>query len=195
MIEAKTGLIHTVAGDGAAGDPKNVGDGGLAAAAHVNMPSDVAIDRANGDVYVADMYHNRVRRIDAKTHIISTVAGTGEWGFAGDGIPAAQAKLAGPAGIAIVDQPNGKVTIFIADTNNGIVRAVGPDGLIHDLRSSSVPLETPTRVAFVNNGPHRGRLWVADPDGNALVSLQIQAIAPNLVPPVRPTTPARRVGG
>src|SRR5439155_15360939 len=184
------------AGDGTAGDAKNVGDGGPATAAHLNMPSDVAIDRATGDVYVADMHHNRVRKIDAKTHIISTVAGTGDWGFSGDGVPADRARLAGPAGIAIVDEPNGKVTIFIADSYNAVVRAVGPDGIIRDLRSdASVPLETPTRVAFVNNGPHRGRLWVADPDGNALVSLQIPKIAPNLVPPPRSTTPGRRTGG
>ena len=63
------------------------------------MPSDVAI-APNGDLYIADMHHNRVRKVDAKTHIISTVAGSGAWGNSGDDGPATQARLAGPAGIA-----------------------------------------------------------------------------------------------
>src|SRR6185295_15136756 len=73
MVDAKTGLIHTVAGDGAPGDGNDVGDGGPATSAHLNMPSDVAI-ASNGDIYVADMHHNRVRKVDARTRLISTVA-------------------------------------------------------------------------------------------------------------------------
>src|SRR6185503_4613369 len=81
MIEARTGLIHTIAGDGQPGDPNNgmnVGDGGPAISAHLNMPSDVAIERVSGDIYIADMHHNRIRRVDAKTRLISTVAGNGK---------------------------------------------------------------------------------------------------------------------
>src|SRR5205814_7308973 len=63
VIEARTGLIHTVAGDGTPGDGANVGDAGPALAAHVNMPSDVAIDPRTCDVYIADMHHNRVRTV------------------------------------------------------------------------------------------------------------------------------------
>src|SRR5262249_55157421 len=82
MIEAKAGLIHTVAGDGAPGESgsEDVGDGGPATNAHLNMPSDVAIERTSGDIYIADMHHNRIRRVDARTHVITTVAGTGKWG-------------------------------------------------------------------------------------------------------------------
>ena len=80
MIDAKTGLIHTVAGDGTPGDPQNVGDGGPATSAHLNMPSDVALAPKTGDLYIADMHHNRVRKVDAKTHIITTVAGSGVCG-------------------------------------------------------------------------------------------------------------------
>src|SRR6202022_214828 len=67
MIDAKTGLIHTVAGDGSPGDGQNVGDGGPATSAHLNMPSDVALDTRNGNliaIYIADMHHNRTRRVD-----------------------------------------------------------------------------------------------------------------------------------
>jgi GT2 family glycosyltransferase/sugar lactone lactonase YvrE len=191
MIDAKTGLIHTVAGDGMPGDQVNVGDGGPATNAHLNMPSDVAI-AANGDLYIADMHHNRIRRVDAKTHIITTVAGNGVWGYSGDDGPASEARLAGPAGIAVEAEPGGKVTLFIADYYNGHVRAVGPDGIIRDLSDEGrEAFGAPTRVAFATNGPRRGWLYVADSSEDKIVPLIIPKIAPNLVPPLR-TPVARR---
>ncbi|HEX4348251.1 MAG TPA: glycosyltransferase, partial [Vicinamibacterales bacterium] len=72
MIDGKTGLIHTVAGDGTAGEAEEIGDGGPATAAHLSMPSDVAI-APNGDIYIADTFHNRVRKVDQKTHFITTI--------------------------------------------------------------------------------------------------------------------------
>jgi len=192
MIDAKTGLIHTVAGDGSPGDGQNVGDGGLATSAHLNMPSDVAFDTRSGDLYIADMHHNRVRKVDAKTHIISTVAGSGVWGYSGDDGPATQARLAGPAGVAVVPEAGGKVTIFIADYYNGHVRAVGPDGIIRDLSDEGrEAFGAPTRLAY---DPRRGFLFVADSSQDRVVPLIIPKIAPNLVPP-RPLLPPRRVGG
>jgi DNA-binding beta-propeller fold protein YncE len=192
MVDAKTGLIHTVAGDGAPGDGQNVGDGGPATAAHLNMPSDVAIDPRTGDIYIADMHHNRVRKVDAKTQIITTVAGSGVWGNAGDDGPAQNARLSGPAGVAIVNEAGGKVTIFIADFYNGQVRAVGPDGIIRNLSDEGrEAIGTPTRVAY---DPRRGFLYVADSSLDRVVPLIIPKIAPNLVPP-RPVLPPRKVGG
>jgi DNA-binding beta-propeller fold protein YncE len=192
MIDAKTGLIHTVAGDGEAGDALNVGDGAPAAKAHLNMPSDVAIDRTTGDIYIADMHHNRIRKVDAKTHTISTVAGSGVWGNAGDDGPATAARLAGAAGIAVVPEPGGKVTLFIADYYNGNVRAVGPNGIIRNLSDEGhVAFGAPTRVAYSRT---RGLLYVADSTTDQIVPLIIPKIAPNLVPP-RPVAPARRVSG
>ncbi len=192
MIDAKTGLIHTVAGDGLPGDPKSVGDGGPATSAHLNMPSDVAYDPKTGDLYIADMHHNRVRKVDAKTQIITTVAGSGSWGNSGDDGPATNARLAGPAGIAVVNEPGGKVTLFIADFYNGHVRAVGPDGIIRDLSDEGrEAFGAPTRVAY---DPRRGFLYVADSSQDRVVTLIIPKIAPNLVPP-RPVLPPRRIGG
>ena len=192
MIEAKTGLIHTVAGDGSPGDGQNVGDGGAATDAHLNMPSDVAIDPRSGDLYIADMHHNRIRKVDARTHTITTVAGSGAWGYSGDDEPATSARLAGPAGVAVVPEPNGKVTIFIADYYNGHVRAVAPDGIIRDLSDEGrEAFGAPTRLAY---DPRRGFLYVADSSQDRVVPLIIPKIAPNLVPP-RPLLPPRRVGG
>jgi GT2 family glycosyltransferase len=196
MIEARTGLIHTIAGDGLPGDPDNVGDGGPAISAHLNMPSDVAIEKTTGDIYIADMHHNRIRRVDAKTRIISTVAGTGRWGYSGDDGPATQATLAGPAGVSAVGDGKGRVTIFIADFYNMHVRAVGPDGIIRDLSDEGrTAFGAPTRVAFAATGPRAGWLYVSDSSQDRIVPLFIPKLAPNLIPPPRPLTPARKVGG
>ena len=192
MIDAKTGLIHTVAGDGTPGDPREVGDGGPATRAHLNMPSDVALDPKTGDLYIADMHHNRVRKVDAKTQIITTVAGDGVWGHSGDDGPATRARFGGPAGIAVVNEPGGQVTIFIADFYNERVRAVGPDGIVRDLSDEGrEAFGAPTRVAF---DPRRGFLYVADSTRDRVVPLIIPKIAPNLVP-ARPVLPPRRIRG
>jgi GT2 family glycosyltransferase/DNA-binding beta-propeller fold protein YncE len=195
MIDAKTGLIYTVAGNGTEGDYVNVGDGGAATSGTLNMPSDVAIDPATGDLYVADMHHNRIRRIEAQTHIITTVAGS-IWGNSGDDGKATEARLAGPAGVAVVPEPDGKVTLFIADYYNGRVRAVGPDGIIRDLsKDAREAFEAPSRVAFATGGPRRGWLYVADSGQDKIVPLIIPRIAPNLAQaPPRPRA-TRRVGG
>ena len=157
MIDHATGFIHTIAGDGNAGDDDvNVGDGGPAISAHLNMPSDVAL-APNGDIYIADMHHQRVRKVDARTRIITTVAGNGRWGNTGDGGPATQATLAGPAGITVVPDGTGNLTLFIADYYNGRVRAVGPDGIIRDVtsgrarslcRAHTCGLRAPRRLAL-----------------------------------------------
>jgi DNA-binding beta-propeller fold protein YncE len=159
------------------------------------MPSDVAIDPASGDLYIADMHHNRIRKVDAQTHIITTIAG-GDWGNSGDDGPATEARLAGPAGVAVVPEPNGRVTVFIADYYNGRVRAVGPDGIIRDLSDDGrAAFTAPSRVAFAATGPRRGWLYVADSGEDTIVPLIIPRIAPNLVQaPARPAG-ARRVGG
>src|SRR5206468_3017225 len=127
MIDVKTGLIPTVAGDGATATPEagDIGDNGPATSAKLFMPSDVAVDSRTGDVYIADMHHYRVRKVDARTHIITTVAGNGNWQNTGDDGPALQASFTGPAGVALMPEGDGKLTIFIADYYSGHVRAAG----------------------------------------------------------------------
>ncbi len=198
MVDHATGFIHTVAGDGTPGpDDGPVGDGGPALAAQLNMPSDVAI-APSGDIYVTDMHHQRVRRIDARTRVITTVAGNGRWGHSGDGGPAVNATLAGPAGIDVVADADGKLTLFIADFYNGRVRAVGPDGIIRDVSDGGRDsLGAPTRVAYASEA---GWLYVADSSNDRVVVLNIPRIAPGLVR-ARPVTsppavaPRRRVTG
>src|SRR2546427_13307299 len=88
-IDQATGVITTVAGTGA---PGYSGDGGPATRATLNQPYSLQID-ANGDIYIVDRLNAAIRKIDAATGIITTVAGTGEPGSSGDGGPGPQAQL------------------------------------------------------------------------------------------------------
>lgn len=112
-ILASTGEIVTVAGDGTANFG---GDGGLAIAAQLNTPGGVAVD-ANGNLYIADKENHRIRKVDAITQVISTVAGTGTAGFSGDGL-ATSADLNSPIGVAL----DGNNDVYIADRNNHRIR-------------------------------------------------------------------------
>jgi GT2 family glycosyltransferase/DNA-binding beta-propeller fold protein YncE len=145
VVLQSTGLIKTIAGDGIGGAGAIIGDGGLAIHAHLDHPTDVAI-APDGDIYIADMGHNRVRVVDSQTGIITTVAGDGLDALRGDGGLAVAASLSGPAGIALA--PVGRrVVVYIADYYNNRVRMVGLDG-----RISTVPgldhFATPARLAM-----------------------------------------------
>ncbi len=172
MVDHATGQIHTVAGDGQTGGEGQVavtGDGGPATSAHLFMPSDVQI-ASNGDIYIADMHHNRVRRVDARTHVITTVAGDGRFGAGGDEGPAMAASLAGPAGVAITEDTLGRLTLFIADSYNGSIRSVTPDGVMHNVNVEGHKFTTPSRVAFAPGGEW---LVVADSSTDSIVALNI----------------------
>ncbi len=121
-IDAKTNVITTYAGRG--NPPDGIGDGLVATSAAL-YPLHMAINRSTGDLYVADMVHQRIRKIDGKTQIITTIAGTGESGgdFGGDNGPATAAKLNLSyelSGIAIDKSGN----VILSDTNNHRVREV-----------------------------------------------------------------------
>jgi GT2 family glycosyltransferase/sugar lactone lactonase YvrE len=170
MIDHVNGFIHTVAGDGETGGDGPVGDGGPATSAHLFMPSDVQVAN-NGDIYIADMHHNRVRRVSAATHVITTIAGTGAFGAGGDNGPAAEASLAGPAGLALVEDSLGRLTIFVADYYNGTVWAIDFNGILRNVSGEGrVKFGAPSRVAFA---PGTGWLYVADASNHQVVALNI----------------------
>lgn len=104
---------------GAAAPKRYGGDGGPATEALLNFPTAVAVD-AQGHLYVADTMNHRVRRVDAQTGIITTIAGTGQARFSGDGGPADCAALNEPAALAVDAQGQ----LYIADQSNNRVRAV-----------------------------------------------------------------------
>ncbi|HVK03484.1 MAG TPA: hypothetical protein VM490_08410 [Armatimonadaceae bacterium] len=111
------GVITTLAG---LGKPGYEGDGGPASAASFRGPKGACVDPKSGDLYVVDTENHAVRRIDAKTGVITTVAG-GRKGAAGDGGPATAAGLDRPHGIAL--SPDG-ARLYIADSENHRVRRV-----------------------------------------------------------------------
>ena len=115
------GIIQTIAGSGS---PDFSGDGGPAGAARLNAPYGVAADRA-GNLYIADLGNNRVRKV-GPDGLITTIAGTGTAGSAGDGGPAVAAQLNAPRNVA-VDAFGG---LYIAEFNGHRIRLVTPDGLI-----------------------------------------------------------------
>ncbi len=118
---ATNGVITTVAGTGTAGYG---GDGTAATAANLNNPVGVAVDGL-GNLYIADALNHRIRKV-ATNGIITTVAGTGTAGFAGDGGAATAATLNAPAGVTV----DGTNNVYIADAQNQRVRKVATNGII-----------------------------------------------------------------
>jgi uncharacterized repeat protein (TIGR01451 family) len=114
------GVIHTVAGTGLFGFS---GDGGPATSALLRQPQTVVV--SDGSLYIADYNNGRVRKV-TPDGVIHTVAGTGSFGFSGDGGPATSARFNAPLGIAVEAGGN----LYIADNYNGRVRKVTPDGVI-----------------------------------------------------------------
>ena len=154
-----TGTITTIAGTGELGFG---GDGGPAIQARLSLPYSVAVDGA-GNLYIADQYNNRIRRVDS-TGTLTTIAGTGERRFGGDGGPAIQAQLGDPTGVAV----DGAGNLYIADQYNNRIRRVDSTGTITTIagtgeRGFSGPatqaqLDDPTGVAVDG----AGNLYIAD---------------------------------
>lgn len=110
---------------GAVGSLSSAGDGGPATAARLGAPIAVALD-SKQNIYIAEYFGNKIRRIDAVTGIITTFAGTGVDGFSGDGGPARNAQFSGPSGVAFDLSGN----LYIADSFNVRIRKVNTDGII-----------------------------------------------------------------
>ena len=117
-VDSLTGLIETVVGTG---QTKWSGDGGQGISTTLNEPVALAIH--GNQLYIADQSNNRIRMLDLETLIVTTVAGTGDSGYNGDGMPAIEAGLAGPSGLAL----DGEGNLYVADTFNGRIRLIAKD--------------------------------------------------------------------
>ena len=171
------GKIATVAGGKQAG---YAGDGGPAAHATLSQPYEMAWDRA-GHLYFVDIGNHTVRKIDAQTGLISTVAGTGKAGFSGDGGAATQAQLNQPHSLAfdaagalyVCDIINHRVRRI--DLNSGIITTWAGNGEKKTAGDGSPiagsSLHGPRAIAFAPDG----KCWLALREGNALLLLDPQA--------------------
>ena len=137
-VNASTGIITTVAGNNTWGYS---GDGGPATKAQIYDASGVGLDGA-GNLYIADTYNQRIRRVDTKTGIITTVAGDGytvppyaSGGYSGDGGPALNAELNDPTGVT----GNSVGDLYIADSNNDRVRKVVHGGKVESFIAFAFP--------------------------------------------------------
>jgi sugar lactone lactonase YvrE len=176
------GTISTVAGTG---DPGFAGDGGPATGAQLERPQDVAV-APDGALYITDALNNRIRRVGTDG-IITTVAGTGEAGYAGDGGPAVDAQLANPVEIAI--GPDGSV-VFSSDDNHA-VRRIGADGIISTLAGTGIPglsgdggpaaeaqLRYPSGIAFDADGT----LYIGDSGNHRIRIVDLGGVISSYAP-------------
>ena len=168
MIEAHTGIIRTIAGGGAEGFS---GDEGPAEDAELARPHGVAID-AGGNIYIADFNNHRIRRIDGKTGIIDTIAGTGAAVYSGDGELAVAASVSFPAAGAFDPAGNyvfcdaGNRRVRRIDLTTGVISTLAGNGnAVHGgdggpaLEASFV---SPQAIAY----DARGNLYIADAPGH-----------------------------
>jgi GT2 family glycosyltransferase/streptogramin lyase len=177
VLSARTGIISTIAGGGS-GDLDN--DGVLATRMRLERPAGVAVAR-NGDVYISDTGHGVIRRIDARTGTVSTVAGR----FRSAGAADPGQALTAPAGIALAPTDSG-VLLYVADEGDGTVRIVGTDGGIETLKTPR-PFVRPSRLAY----HPMGWLLVLDARADGLTAVRI---GPGGAPAVaRRSPPARKV--
>jgi outer membrane protein assembly factor BamB len=166
------GILTVVAGT--ANKKGDAGDGGPAAKALFNGPHSLAI-AANGDVYIADTWNNRVRKLDAKTGTIATIAGTGAKGFSGDGGPALKAHFGNVYCVALDAKG---ANLYLADLDNKRIRKIdvasgtvstvagnGKGGIPEDgATATEAPLVDPRAVAV----DAKGNIYILERSGHAL---------------------------
>ena len=170
-----SGTVTTIAGTGR---PGYSGDGGPAAKAQLGSPSGVAVDDA-GNLYIAETGTSRIRRVDV-SGTITTIAGTGRFGYSGDGGPAVMAQLGSPVDVAVDDEGN----VYIADTLNSRIRRVDPSGTITTIAGTGEPgfttdggpataaqIDRPQGVAVGGDG----NLYIADTENHRISRVTLSA--------------------
>jgi hypothetical protein len=177
------GTISTVAGNGLAGYS---GDGGPADQASMREPYEIRFDRA-GDLFIVERLNHVVRKVDAKTQRISTVAGTGKPGFGGDGGPGTNAQLNEPHSIQFDRAGN----LYICDIRNHRIRKLDTaTGVITTFSGTGEAKMAADGSAFANApllGPRAidfdpdGNLWLALREGNAVYKFDLKAGTLHLV--------------
>lgn len=171
------GTIRTMAGTGKKG---YTGDDGPALQATFNLPHEIRFDR-EGNYFIADMSNHAIRRVDAKTGVITTFAGTGTAGYSGDGGPANKAQLKQPHSIQF--GPDG--SLYICDIGNNVIRRVDmKTGTISTFAGTGKPGDTPDGSSVAGTplkGPRSidfdkdGNLWLVTREGNQVFKFDLKA--------------------
>jgi DNA-binding beta-propeller fold protein YncE len=156
MNRTQTDAEWTVAVIAGTGLPGYSGDGSAAADASLNNPFDMAFSH-DGSLIFSDTYNHCIRRIDAASGVISTICGTGESGFSGDGGPAVFARLNQPYGV-VVDRTG---RVFFADRLNRRVRVIQTTGIITTLAGNGSDI-------FSGDGGPAAEAGIVEPNGLAL---------------------------
>ena len=162
-----------------AGQPRPTGDGGLASQALLNRPAALCYDSA-GNLYIADRDNFRVRKVDSSGKI-STVAGTGTFGYTGDNGPAASALIGTPQGLAVDSSGN----LYISDSVNNVVRKVTASGTISTFAGNGKTGYTGTNGPAIGaslNAPNglaldaAGNLYIAETNNNRVMKVSAGTI-------------------
>lgn len=164
---APTYTIATAVGNGTAGF---AGDGGAATSAELNYPTGMAFD-SSGNLYIADHINHRIRKVDTSGNI-TTIAGNGTLGYAGDKGAATSAELKYPCGVAVDSSGN----VYIADTGNNVVRKVagGTITTFAGNNTSGYTGDTAAATSAELNSPvgivvdSKGNVWIADTGNNVI---------------------------
>ena len=171
-VDVATGIITTVIGTGA---PASNGDGGPATEAAVNMPDAICID-AHDNLYVGEARGNRLRKVDARTGIVTTLAGNGIAGYEADGLPGPESRC-NPIESGIWADPDG--TVFWSDSSGrlrryddetGIVTTAAGGTSIHDGPSTEAFLACPSGL---DRGPD-GHVYFADMQHDRVRALDME---------------------
>lgn len=164
-LDLGAGTIGAVSGNGERG---YAGDGGPATEAAMNMPHELCFD-PDGNIYVVERDSHAVRKIDRASGTISTVAGTGEPGFGGDGGPATEAQLRIPHSIAF--DANGD--LLICDIGNHRIRRLVPStGIIDTYAGTGATEPTPDGAPLAGTPLNGPRTIVVGPDGSLYLALR-----------------------
>ena len=187
MVDSE-GVIVSIAGTGAIGFGNGgfSGDGGPTTDAELNQPNGVFLDRA-GNVFFADVANHRVRRIDAVTGIITTIAGSGavgsgNGGFSGGGGPATEAIIDRPSDLFVDDAG----TVFFSTVRDSRVHSIDSDGILRTVYTGEGEFDFPPGL-FVDS---RGDLLLAD-EGTSRILKIVGVAAPTTLPlgPIPETVP------
>ena len=182
-VDASTGLIYTIAGNGTGSFG---GDGGPATAAMLYNPQDVCLDK-RGNIYIADLWNNRIRKVDI-SGIITTVAGGGTSGV-GDGGQATAAQLISPYSVAVDDTGNIYIGENSSSTISNRVRKVDTFGIITTVAGNGafsyigdgIPATNAQISPIYINVDNSGQLWIADHRDERIFVVDLMGIIHSIV--------------